>query len=71
MTLRELHNCMAVLRSIDGYELPWSAETNQAFLKNPYDFFLRSDDQRQELLWAIIQRRLKPRVLAAVTPDAL
>lgn len=65
MTLRELHNCMAVLRSIDGCELPWTPSTIEAFLRQPHDFFLRSDDQRQQLLWSIIERRLNP---VTVTP---
>jgi hypothetical protein len=59
MTTRELHNAMAAQRSIDGWELPahWSQSTIRAYLRQPYEFFLRSDDHRQKEIWQIIERR--------------
>lgn len=59
MTLRELHNCLAIMRSIDAHELPesWRTSTKIEFVRDPYGQFLRMDNERQQAVWNIIERR--------------
>lgn len=66
MTMREFHNALRVLLSIDMHELehagairhgdrnPWGT-----FRRDPYRFFVRAADTTVERLWTIIERRMK------------
>jgi len=64
MTLREFHNALRVLRSIDRHELVdfgvLAADDDAkwaAFQADPYRWFIRADDATAQSLWTIIVRR--------------
>lgn len=68
MTLREFHNGIRVLYSIDRHELvaagvmtsTAAAEWN-AFQADPVRWFIRADDATAERLWSIIVKRTASR----------
>jgi hypothetical protein len=75
MTRLEFRNLICVLRSIDRYELVEAGviggmdhDTDlfawTSFQANPYEWFVRADDDTAEKLWRLMQRRANP-VLAA------
>lgn len=67
MTKAELHNALRILRSIDLFELqevglwvdPDALATKrwESFRDNPYEFFIRCDDDTVDKIWSIVQRR--------------
>ena len=61
MTLREFHNGLRLLRSIDRHEINMvmSPEDWFAFRNHPYDFFIRCDDAKAEAIWAVMEARTK------------
>ena len=62
MTLREFHNALRIMRSIDGHELPGLHPRQvEAFIADPYGFFIRAEDAVAEQIWAAIQKRQTPR----------
>jgi len=63
MNAKELRNILAIMRSIDGWELPhtWKAIHKDMFMRDPYGFFLRADHIRQREIWEVIERRSKAR----------
>ena len=65
---RQFRNLLCIMHSIDDWELPatWQPNTQQAFLRDPINFFLRSDDGRANEIWAIIMRRVDPTLIREV-----
>lgn len=58
MTLREFHNALRILRSIDGHELPdLHPQQVEAFIADPYAYFIRAEDAVAERIWAAVQKR--------------
>lgn len=64
MTLREFHNGLRILRSIDRHELEAASIIKQGdhnawgtFTRDPYGWFIRADDEKASKLWDIIERR--------------
>jgi hypothetical protein len=67
MNKAEFHNALRILWSIDLFELqgvglwvdpdPLAMKRWESFRDNPYDFFIRCDDETADKIWAIIQRR--------------
>ena len=57
MTEHQFRNGLCILRSIDSHELDdpvWYPE----FRDDPYLFFMRSDDERADLIWQVVTVRL-------------
>ena len=63
MDKNEFLNRLRILYSIDGWELDnfLNDDAQDKFMRDPIRFLLRSDDERQDKIWAIIERRSKPR----------
>ena len=61
MTLREFHNGLRLLRSIDWREVEHAMdlETYKRFANSPYEFFIRCDDDTAEAIWAVMEARTK------------
>ncbi len=66
MELKEFHNALSIMRSIDRVDLEnvgliEKGDHNQwgEFRRNPYTWFIRVSDSKSLKLWDIIQRRLK------------
>jgi len=58
MTLREFHNGLRVLASIDRHEVPFLSVAHwERFRGDPYRFFIRADDPTADAIWAVIIRR--------------
>jgi hypothetical protein len=59
---REFRNLLCIMHSIDGWELPatWPEKAQEAFMRDPINFFLRSDDRRTDEIWAIMFRHAEP-----------
>jgi hypothetical protein len=67
MTKAELHNALRILWSIDLFELQemglWvdpdslAMKRWESFQDNPYEFFIRCDDETADRIWSVIQRR--------------
>lgn len=69
MTLREFHNALRILTSIDRWELEEIGvvkttgaiikrhEQWEAFQRDPYRFFIRADNETAEKLWRLIEAR--------------
>lgn len=58
MTEQQFRNGLAILRSIDSWELgdpSWYAD----FRDDPFLFFLRSDEERSKKIWDAVCRRLQ------------
>lgn len=60
MTLREFHNGLRLLRSIDRDEIGYIISENawQEFRDRPYEFFIRCDDPTANAIWAAMQERM-------------
>jgi hypothetical protein len=59
MTLNDFHNGLRLLRSIDSYEVGdplWYT----AFRHDPFEFFIRCDDETAAKIWAAMEKRMKP-----------
>jgi hypothetical protein len=73
LNLADFHNRLRILRSIDADEFVAAARevedgaslrlpgAFQRFAAQPFDFFLRSDDQSVDALWRLIERRSERR----------
>ena len=62
MDLREFHNALRILRSIDAYELRDAGVENTdrewpQFGFNPWEWFIRASDHDAAAVWTIIERR--------------
>lgn len=76
MDLRDFHNRLRVLRSIDMHELEQAgviekddhAEWNR-FNKDPFDWFIRAGDQRLEALWPLVEQRAERRPVTVLSVD--
>ena len=57
--LRQFHNRLAILRSIDKFELEHEEiDAWWPFFRNsPYLSFLQCDDSRQEAIWSAMLKR--------------
>lgn len=67
MELREFHNALRILLNIEPYEIVEAgidAKHWPAFSADPHRFFIRCDDETADRLWAIVERRAKPRQVA-------
>ena len=61
MTLREFHNGLRLLRSIDFSEIEHAINRPQwfAFRDSPFEFFIRADDETVAAIWAVMEGRTK------------
>lgn len=64
MTLREFHNGLRILESIDRHELVdagvFEDEADEewtAFLKSPHRWMIEASDDQTEKLWALMVKR--------------
>jgi hypothetical protein len=59
MTRQQFRDALCILRSIDAHELgdpQWWPQ----FRDDPYLFYLRCDDKREALIWAVVEARSHP-----------
>jgi hypothetical protein len=59
LTKKQFRNALCILRSIDAHELgdpPWWPQ----FQADPYDFYLRCDYEREQLIWFVVEARMVP-----------
>lgn len=63
MTFLELHNALRILTSIDQCELEDAGITSVAewgkFRTDPFRYFIRTDDERAEKIYSIMERRAR------------
>ena len=61
MTLREFHNGLRLLRSIDFHEIEYAMTREQwpSFRADPYKFFIICDDDTAAAIWAVMEARTK------------
>jgi len=59
MTRNEFRNGLAILRSLDQYEVPFLQNQWDVFRNDPYHFFLASS--HQEAIWDAVQKRINPK----------
>ena len=72
MDIREFHNALRILLNIDRDELEAVGVIDHAdhnawgtFTRDPFRFFIRSDDATADKLWAIIEARQSKRRAAS------
>ncbi len=59
MELREFHNGLRVLRSIDKHEIVNISDDQWAEFRNgPYAFLIKCDDPTAEAIWNAMQKRM-------------
>jgi hypothetical protein len=57
MTFDQFDNGLRTLFCIDGWQLPWLSNEQQAkFTADPARFFLRVDDQTAKAIWREVQK---------------
>ena len=61
MTLAEFSNCLRRLHCIDGWQLPetWPPGAIDSFLNDPVHYFLRCDDEKQQVIWDAMEEDAK------------
>lgn len=61
MTKREFRNLLCIILSTDSWELDQLDSAQQmAFVRDPINYFLRSDDERTDVIWSAMMRRVTP-----------
>lgn len=63
MRLDEFHNGLRILMGIDRYELEAVGITSvvewEKFRTDPYRYLIRTDDEKAEKIWSIVEQRMK------------
>lgn len=59
MSFAEFHNALRIMRSIDFHEVEefMPSEDWVDFKRNPTSYFLKADDEKAAMLWAVIRTR--------------
>ena len=59
MTFGEFHNALRIMRCIDFHEVEefMASEDYVDFKRNPANYFLKADDEKAAMLWAVIEAR--------------
>lgn len=58
MTQAQFLNCLRILHSIDGWQVPeLSSDQQRSFMRDPVDYFLRAPDHQQAVIWREIEKR--------------
>ena len=68
MTKREFRNLLCIILSVDSWELTYLDTAQQkAFVRDPVNYFLRSDDERSDIIWEAMMRHIPQKALPAPT----
>lgn len=78
MTFAEFHNALRIMASIDMADLVNAGALSdddtggwQAFVKNPWSWFIRAGDDEAAAVWRIIVARQPKKAATPPTPDPL